>query len=149
MKAQDGVDVDFHKTLAEGMLPIIETTMASVRLKLNKNDRKFCFEIYGYDFLIDKNLAPWLIEINTNPCLEESNQLLRSLLPRMLDDAFKLTLDQLFPPLPSAKLEQYGAESPPRGTGQQFAVPGYKDDENMWGAQPFYTLRTMDPRDRV
>ena len=93
MQAQDGLDVDFHKLLKEGMLPIIEMTMASVRLKINKNNRKFCFEIFGYDFLIDKDLTPWLIEINTNPCLEESNKLLRMYLPRMLDDAFKLTLD--------------------------------------------------------
>ena len=68
----------------------------------------------------------------------------------MLDDAFKLTLDQLFPPLPSAKLEQYeSAESPPRNGGERFPVPGYTDDENMWGAQPFYTLRTLDPKGAV
>ena len=73
MRAQDGLEVDFHKALAEGMLPIIEMTLASVRLALNKNNRKFCFEIYGYDFLIDRHLTPWLIEVNTNPCLEESN----------------------------------------------------------------------------
>ena len=79
--------------LKETILPIIETTMASVRLKINKNNRKYCFEIFGYDFLIDKNLIQWLIEINTNPCLEESNKLLSQYLPRMLDDAFKLTLD--------------------------------------------------------
>ena len=107
LKEQDGLDVDFHKMLKETILPIIETTMASVRLKINKNNRKYCFEIFGYDFLIDKNLIPWLIEINTNPCLEESNKLLSQYLPRMLDDAFKLTLDLLFPPLPPAKLEQY------------------------------------------
>ena len=79
--------------LREDILPIIEATMASVRLKINKNNRKFCFEIFGYDFLIDKNLVPWLIEVNTNPCLEESNKLLSQYLPRILDDAFKLTLD--------------------------------------------------------
>ena len=37
-----------------------------------------------------------LIEANTNPCLEESNQLLRDLIPRMLDDMMKITLDPLF-----------------------------------------------------
>ena len=49
--------------------------------------------------MIDQNLKPWLIEVNTNPCLEESSQLLKQLVPRMLDDAFKLTVDQVFPPL--------------------------------------------------
>jgi hypothetical protein len=43
--------------------------------------------------MIDQNLKPWLIEVNTNPCLEESSKLLKQLVPRMLDDAFKLTVD--------------------------------------------------------
>jgi len=55
-------------------------------------------EIFGYDFMIDEDLRPWLIEVNTNPCLEESSTLLKQLIPLMLDDAFKLTLDVLFPP---------------------------------------------------
>jgi hypothetical protein len=54
--------------------------------------------------MIDKDLKPWLIEINTNPCLEEPNQLLKSLVPRMLDDAFKLTVDQLYPPIKDLKV---------------------------------------------
>ena len=51
--------------------------------------------------MIDKDLKPWLIEVNTNPCLEESSALLKQLVPRMLDDAFKLTLDVIFPPFKS------------------------------------------------
>ncbi len=36
----------------------------------DKLDRKFgCFELFGFDFLIDDNLNPFLIEINTNPAL--------------------------------------------------------------------------------
>lgn len=27
------------------------------------------FEIFGLDFMIDEHFKPWLIEINTNPCL--------------------------------------------------------------------------------
>ena len=38
----------------------------------------------------------WLIEVNTNPCLELASPLLSALIPRMLDDAFKLTLDVVF-----------------------------------------------------
>ena len=37
-----------------------------------------------------------LIEANTNPCLEESNQLLKEMIPRMLDDMLKIVLDPLF-----------------------------------------------------
>ena len=72
-------------------------TLKSVEQKLNPNNKKHCFEIYGYDFMIDLDLRPWLIEVNTNPCLEETSALLRQLLPRMIDDAFKLTLDVVYP----------------------------------------------------
>lgn len=41
---------------------------AAARL-LNPMNRKFSFQIYGYDFMIDETGYPWLIEVNTNPCL--------------------------------------------------------------------------------
>lgn len=67
--------------------------MASAWKKMNPNNRKECFEIFGLDYIIDADLNVWLIEVNTNPCLEESSGLLSKLLPRMLDDAFKITID--------------------------------------------------------
>ena len=69
-------------------------SLNSVRGKLNET--KFCFEIFGYDFILDQDFNTWLIEVNTNPCIEEASPLLGMLIPRMLDDAFKLTLDVLF-----------------------------------------------------
>lgn len=99
--------------------------MQSARVTLNKANRKYCFEIFGFDFMVDFDLKPWLIEVNTNPCLEESNKLLGMLVPRMLDDAFRLTLDVIFPPLPHV--------SDPGPRVQHFKVPGRSDDENLWG----------------
>lgn len=76
---------------------LVVKTFESVRTKLNPEQRKGCFEILGFDFMVDADFTVWLIECNTNPCIEESSQLLKVLLPRMLDDAFKLTLDKQFP----------------------------------------------------
>ena len=42
------------------------------------------FELFGFDFLVDSNINVWLIEVNTNPCIEESSGILKILLPRML-----------------------------------------------------------------
>ena len=67
--------------------------MQSVRNKLNKQDRRYCFEIFGYDFILDDQSNVWLLEINTNPCIEEASPMLAAYIPRMLDDAFKLTID--------------------------------------------------------
>jgi hypothetical protein len=42
------------------------------------------FELFGLDFMIDFNLDPWLIEVNSNPCLELSCPLLGCIIPKML-----------------------------------------------------------------
>ena len=52
--------------------------------------RRHCtFEIFGYDFMIDEDFKPWIIEVNTNPCLELSSPLLARLIPSMLENAIK------------------------------------------------------------
>ena len=38
----------------------------------------------------------WLIEVNTNPCIEESSHILKVYLPRMIDDLLKLSVDSYF-----------------------------------------------------
>lgn len=98
--------------------PIIQLTLKSTENKINPNNKKYCFEIFGYDFMIDQNLKPWLIEVNTNPCLEETSKLLKQYIPRMIDDAFKLTVDQVFPNNNTA-------------AGTKFPVEGYSE-ANMW-----------------
>jgi D-alanine-D-alanine ligase-like ATP-grasp enzyme len=65
------------------MKSIINLTYKSVADKMF-SDRvlsKSCFELFGYDFMIDENKKVWLIEVNTNPCIEESSQLLKGLIP--------------------------------------------------------------------
>jgi hypothetical protein len=91
---------------------------SSVNKKINQNHRKFCFEIFGLDFIIDEELKVWLIEINENPCIECGSHLLNRLIPRMLNDAFKLTIDQIF------------ADKKP--TEKIYPVAGYPHSENMW-----------------
>lgn len=48
--------------------------------------------------MIDEDLKVYLIECNTNPCLELSCPLLARIIPAMLDSALRLALDPLFQP---------------------------------------------------
>lgn len=45
---------------------------------------------------MDEDFNVWLIEVNTNPCIEESSSILKVYLPRMIDDMLKLSVDQHF-----------------------------------------------------
>jgi len=90
--------VDFDKDILPVMKYQAAASVIAVRKKLNVSKKKQCFELFGFDFILDQDYNTWLIEVNTNPCLEESSKLLQRLLPRMIDDMLKLTLDKVFMP---------------------------------------------------
>ena len=111
---------NFKKDIYPKILKIIAITANSCKNKMNILNRNNCFEIFGYDFILDVNFEPFLLEVNTNPGLEESSPLIKMLVPRMIDDALKLTIDEVF------------ERSEKDKDISQFPVDGYKDDENMW-----------------
>ncbi|KAL4455467.1 hypothetical protein ABPG74_012619 [Tetrahymena malaccensis] len=75
---------------------IIKITLSATSDKINIFNREKQFELFGYDFMIDQSFKPWLIEVNTNPCIEESSDVLKQILPRLIDDMLRLTIDQFF-----------------------------------------------------
>ena len=56
---------------------------------MDPHRRQHSFEIFGYDFMLDEDLRPWMIEVNTNPCLELSSPYLGKLIPAMVENAVK------------------------------------------------------------
>ena len=115
--------INVKKDLLPKVKEIILHSMKSVCGKINKLERKICFEIFGYDFMFDEYYNPFLLEVNTNPGLEISSPLIEMLIPRMIDDAFKLTIDKVF--LLNKKNLEKMKENP-------YKVSGYDDQENMW-----------------
>jgi D-alanine-D-alanine ligase-like ATP-grasp enzyme len=63
----------FYEKLWPDMKNLVVTSMQSVKKNFLQKEYKYCFEIFGYDFIIDDAMHVWLIEINTNPCIEESS----------------------------------------------------------------------------
>ena len=118
---------NFREEIFPKFTEIVKLTALSVKNKINMNNSSYCFEIFGYDFMMDEEKNVYLIEINTNPGLEISSDIIAELIPRMIDDALLLTVDELFP-------TEYNDEclNENKQYKSKFHVKGYKDEENMW-----------------
>jgi hypothetical protein len=69
-----------------GMQDIILLTLQAVAKSMMAD--RHCFELYGYDVLIDDQLKPWLIEVNASPSLTANTR-------EDYDLKFKLLMDTL------------------------------------------------------
>lgn len=69
---------------------IIYISLKSVQTVM-QND-KHCFEMYGYDILIEDNLKPWLIEVNASPSLSTTTESDRILKMNLLRDVFNVVI---------------------------------------------------------
>jgi tubulin--tyrosine ligase len=75
--------------------------------------------------MVDSAFKVWLIEVNTNPCLDTGPLHLARIIPAMIENALRITLDPLFPPKKLLK----------------------EIDENRW--ELIYSLVTEDAKDPV
>lgn len=95
---------------------IIETLKAGQETIKHKNN---CFEVYGFDFVIDQELSPWLIEVNLSPAWAERTEYLKEMLGSMGDgvldlievkyELYKRGVEQIVKPspiLPFPKMEE-------------------------------------------
>lgn len=80
--------VNIEEHFVPRMKDLVIDCLLSVRNKMNPHNRKQCFELFGFDFLIDEDLWLWLIEINTNPYLGTPNQDMVKLMPKMINEMF-------------------------------------------------------------
>jgi len=56
--------------------------------------------------MFDEEFRPYLIEVNSNPSLEPSNNALNKLFTQMLDNTFRIAIEPLFPPTEGYSLKK-------------------------------------------
>ncbi|CAD8212586.1 unnamed protein product [Paramecium octaurelia] len=86
--------IDIYPKMRAAALDMMKATYG----KIDPHRRINSFELYGLDFMIDENFKLWLIEANTNPCLEQSCPLLSRIIPTMVENLFRIAVDPIFPP---------------------------------------------------
>ena len=71
-----------------------------------KLDRKFgCFEVYGFDFMLDGDLSPILLEINVNPALFLDTTSQAQILPQLVQDIVSMA-DEIHEPHKKASTKE-------------------------------------------
>jgi hypothetical protein len=90
--------LDFDGQIVGRMKDMMIDSFLAVKNELNPSKRRNCFELLGYDFMIDEDFRVWLIEINTNPYLGLPNIFIEELLPKMLNDLCEIVLDPYIKP---------------------------------------------------
>ena len=117
---------NFDKMISQMKL-LVEISMKSVGKKLLRTNPVLSFEIFGYDFIIDNEFKPWILEINNNPGLVISSGVIEKIIPRMLDDAFRLTIDKIFDTKYdlSCKDDDWKYKS-------KYKLEGFTDEENVF-----------------
>lgn len=73
-------------------------SLAAAASEMNETGIQKSFELFGYDYMIDENFKPFLIEINSNPCLEFACPLLTEVISSLIENVMKVALDVACPP---------------------------------------------------
>ena len=124
---EEGIPLENFDNMIEEMKFLIKLSFKSVSNKIYKIPDVLCFELFGYDFIIDNEFKPWILEINNNPGLGISSPVIKKIIPRMMDDAFRLTIDKVF----ETKYDQdcFDEEG---NYKSRFPIEGYRNDENIF-----------------
>jgi tubulin polyglutamylase TTLL4 len=84
---------------------------------------QLCFEVFGFDVLLDQDLKPWLLEVNVSPSLSSSSPLDRRLKTCLMADVMTLAGFRPFWQKDVEKEKQQVAEARLLGQGQKVVRP--------------------------
>ncbi|ESL09188.1 hypothetical protein TRSC58_03095 [Trypanosoma rangeli SC58] len=109
----DGANPHLEPSLANTILPqvyhIAVETLLAARKVIPAGRSPYmtpCFQLFGYDFLIDERLRAWLLEINGAPGVADR------LLPALVQDTIEIVLTPFFPNTTKSAIQRSGTTRP-------------------------------------
>ncbi|XP_053546937.1 inactive polyglycylase TTLL10 [Bombina bombina] len=69
------------------------------------------FDLIGCDFLIDEDFKVWLLEMNCNPSLNTNCEVLKDVVPNVVNETLDLTLEIFYKTLKSQSIKPLNTES--------------------------------------
>lgn len=85
----------YEEEIEEKLKNVIINTLESVQDTFEY--KKGCFELYGFDIMIDEEFNAWLIEVNSSPAMDYSTQVTEVLVKTCLEDTVKVIVDYEIP----------------------------------------------------
>jgi tubulin monoglycylase TTLL3/8 len=89
----------WEEVIEQKIKDCIVNTLSSVQDTFDY--KKGCFELFGFDIMIDDEFNAWLIEVNSSPAMDYSTYVTEKLVKSCLDDCCKVILD--YPKCTTAK----------------------------------------------
>ena len=93
---QIGVDLNLlwsriYDLILKTFLSVDPIIVNQLRKYNNNSTKNNCFELYGFDVLIDSDLKPWLLEVNLSPSLATDSQLDYHIKNNLITETFNIT----------------------------------------------------------
>ena len=124
---EENIPLENFDKMIERMKFLVKISFKAVGSKLLRVTPVLCFEIFGYDFILDNDFNPWILEINNNPGLGISSPVIQKLVPRMIDDALRLTIDKVFETkYDNECIDENGKYK------SKYKLEGFTDEENIF-----------------
>jgi tubulin polyglutamylase TTLL4 len=88
-----------YDTVKKRMQDLIVKTMISVENPINtalhkgtkhKGNKNICYEIYGFDIIIDADLKPWILEVNISPSFSSSSPFDKNVKTKLICDTLTI-----------------------------------------------------------
>ena len=68
----------------------INSVLSRLHSVVNTSLGGHCFEVFGFDVMLDQDLKPWLIEVNTSPSLTSNSPLDKRVKGMLVSDTLHL-----------------------------------------------------------